>query len=162
MESQPEERKYLKKFLTSVGIAYVMLPYYGYVDEARNLMRSLRKKTRGTILLFLLNIIYLCFKIIDIWDDEPPYMVKIFRKIRRTVLVDETNISKLKNFAINFRYAYYIFDIKLDLGNFEDEKLLKMLYTFLYSITDKSRLVINKIELYNQVSNKLRNKIIFT
>ena len=113
--------------LHSIPISSILLPYYGYVDQAYNVMRSLSRTTRKT------------------WDEDTEYMIKVFRNIRRVALFNSHNISHLKDFIKHSRYAFYIFDFEICWNKDMDQ--INSVFKFLEEVEDPKRLSIRKIRI---------------
>jgi len=103
----------------------------------------------------------------DLWDDEPSFMVKVFRNIRRRVKFNSTNLSKLKNLLKSSRYCYYLFDFEVELfsemwGRFQDSKELEAIVSFIESIETPSRFAINKfLIITHPINGKLEDKLAY-
>ena len=119
--------KYHHWVLYSLPVSSVLLPYYGYVDQAYNVMRSLSQTTR------------------KLWDEDTKYIIKVFRNIRRVANFDSHNLSHLKDFVVNSRYAFYIFEFDIKWNH--DMTQIKSALGTLEWIEDTERLSIRKIRI---------------
>ena len=89
----------------------------------------------------------------DIWDDEPPLMIRVFRQIRRLAQINNSNIKQLADIAINYSYCYYIIELNLNLNYHTPvESIISRIESFVYQIDDVSRLNIRINILSNNVN----------